>query len=84
MGKRINFEPKVFDINIIIDRNIELIKEDFIKKRIELINNVSLNRHIFADENMISAVIRNLLTNALKFTPEHGTITIDSIQRKNT
>jgi two-component system sensor histidine kinase/response regulator len=32
--------------------------------------------HIFADRDMTSLVIRNLFSNAIKFTPENGTVTI--------
>lgn len=35
---------------------------------------------VFADYEMIKAVARNLLVNALKFTPENGTITISAVR----
>jgi signal transduction histidine kinase len=35
---------------------------------------------VYADRNMINTVIRNLLTNAIKFTPLEGTIKIQAKQ----
>jgi signal transduction histidine kinase len=44
------------------------------EKNVELILNVSEGSFVNADEHMISAVLRNLLTNAIKFTPDGGTV----------
>ncbi len=82
-SKKIKYEPKEFDINEIIDKNIDLTKENILKKEIELVNNAKIKNNIFADENMISTIIRNLLTNAIKYTPEKGTITICCHQKNN-
>ena len=46
-------------------------------KSINLVNNVSPGFTINADENMIKTVIRNLVSNAIKYTNE-GTVIIDS------
>lgn len=40
--------------------------------------NVNSTDSIYADINMISAVLRNLIANAIKFTPRNGRITISS------
>ena len=41
-----------------------------------MINKIDENTLIWSDENQINLVIRNLMSNALKFTPKNGTITI--------
>lgn len=48
------------------------------KKNITIINSVSANQMVYSDQNMLRSLIRNLLSNALKFTPEDGTIAISS------
>ena len=47
------------------------------QKNINIINEVSFNQNITADSDMMSLVMRNLLTNSLKFTPSGGSITIN-------
>jgi len=38
---------------------------------------------VFADVNMFSTVFRNLVSNAIKFTPENGNITIHLIKKED-
>lgn len=52
-------------------------------KNIHITNNVIDQLPIYADRNMINTVIRNLITNALKFTPYNGTIEIFAESDKN-
>jgi signal transduction histidine kinase len=47
-------------------------------KQISIELNVPENESVYADQNMIRSLIRNILSNALKFTPEGGNITISS------
>ena len=48
------------------------------KKNISVTNNISSHEMVYADQNMLRSLIRNLLSNALKFTPEGGNITISA------
>lgn len=54
-----------------------------INKNIQLIDRVPDDLKIFADINMVTSVIQNLVSNALKFTHMHGEgiVTIDAKQR---
>lgn len=52
------------------------------EKNIQINMDISSDITIFADPNKISQVIANLLDNAVKFTPDNGTINIDAA-RKN-
>jgi len=45
-------------------------------KEIEILNDVDTKTRVFADPNQIDVVLRNLVGNALKFTPKEGRITI--------
>ena len=46
------------------------------RKSIKLINNIPEECYVDADKFMLSTVMRNLLMNAIKFTPKGGEITI--------
>lgn len=45
-------------------------------KKIELKSNIAENIDLWADINMTQTVIRNLVNNALKFTPEGGSVDV--------
>ncbi|MCD4789931.1 MAG: tetratricopeptide repeat-containing sensor histidine kinase [Bacteroidales bacterium] len=68
---RIKFNPKTIDLEKIISNNLSLLAGNAQKKDISLISFVDKNTFILADEDMISLVIRNLISNAIKFS-NHG------------
>jgi PAS domain S-box-containing protein len=49
-------------------------------KSIELVNEIADSRVVYADRNMTQLVLRNLLTNAIKFTGVGGRVTITAMQ----
>lgn len=53
-------------------------------KNINVGNNFSKPIYVYADRDMINLVLRNLISNAIKFTPEKGKIMISAIEQKNT
>ncbi len=56
---------------------LSLISEN---KQIQIIDEVPNGFEVWADANMVTTIVRNLISNALKFTPEGGKITIKSIE----
>jgi len=68
-----------FELNEIVERSISIIKEKASKHNIHL--NLNLDPQvgtILADERKIKQVLFNLLSNATKFTPDNGNITIST------
>ncbi|OYT17866.1 MAG: hypothetical protein B7C24_00350 [Bacteroidetes bacterium 4572_77] len=61
----------------------ELLKQSIDKKSIQLTNQITKSIYVKADRNMLATIIRNLLSNALKFTNKHGEITISTISMPN-
>ena len=76
-------KPSVIAIDNIVNDNINLLSEIATSKSIKLINQLPSNTMVWSDGNQIDIVLRNLISNALKFTPEKGMITIGAIERTN-
>ena len=57
---------------------MRLLEPECAQKKISLKNNLQGAFNAYADLNMMRSVIRNLLTNAIKFTLPNGTITINA------
>ncbi len=72
------FQPIKINLKSIINHNIDLYKETCINKDITVINNINDKIEIEADAPMINSIVRNLISNAVKFTPRSGYITIFS------
>lgn len=71
---RLKFNPVRFDLSLTAAKSYNLLKMTAEKKGIEIRLELEDNLIIHADENMINTVLRNLLTNAIKFTKEGGKI----------
>lgn len=73
-----NMEIKleVIDLKDLIEENVTLHNSQACAKNIEMINNVPENMKGIADFNMILTVVRNLISNAIKFTNPGGKIKI--------
>jgi len=70
-----NIQPKVFDIKKSIDRNVELYHTIAKQKNIKL-NNNSKSANIIADENSVDVVLRNLISNGIKYTQKGGEVEV--------
>jgi two-component system, sensor histidine kinase LadS len=75
-GAVVKLEP--CNLNGLIEINLSLLKPVADVKGIELKNNVHQPVRIRVDSEMIKLVIRNLISNAIKFTPNGGLIEISA------
>jgi len=75
---RIQVTPATLDLKEIIDHNIELVGENAGAKHISICSSIDDITSVVADGNMLDTVIRNLLTNAVKFTPTNGKVEISA------
>lgn len=80
---KISFNPKKIIFSNII---LEIIK---LKKSIAKAKNISLNYsssdeiEVYADENVLKTILRNLISNAIKFTNSNGKIDVTALQNDN-
>jgi signal transduction histidine kinase/DNA-binding response OmpR family regulator len=70
--------PGKFRIYNIVQKNVTLLEQQVQNKEIKLSIDVDSSLEVFADYNMIDAIIRNLLTNSIKFTYKGGSVGIQS------
>lgn len=67
-----------FILSNLLTHNIAGVSPLISSKNISLKANFQENLSVFADKKMVSTITRNLMSNAIKFTPKGGTITISS------
>jgi signal transduction histidine kinase len=70
----LNFQPAIFEIRRLVEECMIIFAEGLKAKEITVDVNVQDNMMVEADYNMISTVLRNLLSNAMKFSPVGGHI----------
>jgi len=70
--------PRTIDIHKIAEDCIELLAPIAEKKLVNLHNNIAAGSSAYADNEMIKLVIRNLASNAIKFSNASGTVQLSS------
>ncbi|MCL6274732.1 hybrid sensor histidine kinase/response regulator [Muricauda sp. 2012CJ35-5] len=81
---QIQMIPEKLDINDLVQQTFRLLQLGSDHKKIVMENNVPEGVFAFADNNMIKTVLRNIVSNAIKFTPLEGRIKINSKLSKET
>jgi two-component system sensor histidine kinase/response regulator len=76
--KDIRIMPESLNVHELVNIAFKLIKGRCAKKQIVFSNAVQHNVFILADRQMMQVVIRNLISNAVKFTPVGGSITVSA------
>jgi len=75
---RLNYSPAVIEYQRILDNSLTVLRSLAENKNIEIKAENELELKIFADPFMIETVLRNLINNAIKFTPEGGQIVVSA------
>jgi signal transduction histidine kinase len=79
----IEFKPEPFDLASLLEENAQLLKAQAQHKKINLVNESKDKLMVKAHRNSINTVVRNLISNAIKFTPEGGMILVGLKTRPN-
>lgn len=75
----IPFQPVEIQLLSVISESIEIIQEAAKNKGIEIVSHIPDQCVVLADTNLLQTVIRNLVSNAVKFTQQGGTVNISAI-----
>jgi len=73
---KIEYKPESFLLTKVVEELFNLLSLQAEKKKITLINSVPDNLMIFADKNMLNTVIRNIVSNALKYSNIDGRVAV--------
>ena len=73
---QLEFYPEQFDLYELIQTNLSIFKLKAADKSIHLYSDIKPNTMAYGDVNMVNTIIRNLISNALKFTEPEGEIKI--------
>jgi PAS domain S-box-containing protein len=74
----IPFKPAMVQLQFIITESLKISVESARIKEIKISNDIPENLSVFVDINIIMTVIRNLISNAVKFTPKGGKIILSA------
>lgn len=69
-----------FDVSEACDEVVDLLHSTAKNKAITLQNTIPANTEVVADLEQVKVVLRNLISNALKFTPPEGVVTVASVK----
>jgi len=71
------YKPSTFNLVAALQPDIDVVKSMAAHKNITFDTLMPPRASVTTDENMLKTVVRNLLTNAVKFTAAGGTVTLD-------
>ncbi len=75
---RMEYHPESIELADLARKSVDLLQDNAKVKGIRLVNVIEHGIFVSADVYMLNTVIRNLTSNALKFTPQNGQVTISA------
>ncbi len=73
---KLKFNPMEYPVKTLVFEAVHSLKNVANRKDINLINSVTEDIYVYIDKPMTDTILRNLISNALKFTHKKGTIII--------
>lgn len=68
--------PEALNLDSIVEETLFLLENAIKDKDHKVLSFIDASIEVWADRNMLSLIIRNLLANAIKFTPDNGKIVL--------
>jgi signal transduction histidine kinase/ligand-binding sensor domain-containing protein len=79
----ITFEPSELNLYALVEKIIRLLEADAERKHIQIQQTIDSHCIVYADENMINTILRNLISNAIKFSYENGKVLIEAVNNND-
>ncbi len=76
-------QPELFDVKESVDTSIELLEMNSQKKDINLYSEIKESLYVYADINMITTIIRNLISNSIKFSHSGDSVWVSAVHANN-
>jgi PAS domain S-box-containing protein len=78
---RFELRQEVFHIGAVIEEGLSSVRPRATAKSVEIRTDVSIPTPVFADRVRFKQILHNLLTNAIKFTPDGGKVWVGAAPR---
>lgn len=72
------FNPEKLNLKAQINESLKMVESTAISKKIKISVAVRKDLHVFADKNMFDSILRNLISNAIKFSFKGGKIKVSA------
>jgi two-component system, sensor histidine kinase and response regulator len=72
------YKPSKLDLSETVTRTFSIFEATAAEKKVELVNLIDKNTFATADNNMLNTIVRNLVSNALKFSNAEGKIELST------
>ena len=74
----LNLRSSAIEIRLLFEEIVNILQDNAHKKNIKIELQVDVSATFIGDRNSVSVIVRNLISNAIKFTEEGGDIKIDA------
>jgi PAS domain S-box-containing protein len=79
----IEFNPEYINLNEITALSMKPLKGSALGKQINIIDNLPSNKIVYADSNMLMTILRNLISNSIKFTYPGKNVYLSAFKNHN-
>ncbi|MBK3519973.1 sensor histidine kinase [Carboxylicivirga marina] len=75
---KVSFNPQMTCLKELTTNITDALKDTYTQKNIRLVNLIPNSTNVYIDNHLVQTILRNLIHNAIKFTPSGGNITLST------